>query len=378
MDFVSQGGRTMNLFRFLTVATLLIASALSAQQPSAVKPASAEVDPATLSDPLGKKLLKDAYQASLIIKSSDDLTPVIEGCEKALAGRLVEKDQRYAHVLASWAYNRRGEFYAEQAAESAQQGSERKANEFDTLALAEFEEAIKHDAKAWKPLHNRGVSHALHGKLDEALEDFNRVLALESNYANAWFNRAEVLAEQGRFEEAADDYSHAISKQPNDLLSLKGRASCLVELQRLKEALADFNRIIELEPGNADIRCSRGDIQQSLGKWDAAAAEYEQCIKLFPKHAASYRGAAWLMATCPDAEFRNAELAIRTAEKAMELSGKNSHAALDVLAAAHANAARYDLAVAEEKKAIALAKDPWTELYQRRLDSYLAGRPFRQ
>lgn len=348
------------------------------EQPSALKPASAEFDPATVSDPLGKRHLTDAYQKSVLVKTVDDLAPVIELCERALGERLVEKDKKYANQLVSWAYNRRGEFYAEQAAEQAQLKDTRRANEYDELAQAEFEESIKHDPKSWKPLHNRGVSHALHGRLDEALEDFNRVLALNSDYANAWFNRAEVLAEQGRFAEAADDYEHAIERNPKDLLSLKGRASCNVELQRLEKALADFNRIVELEPGNADIRCSRGDVHQSLGRWDAAAAEYEQCIKLFPKHAASYRGAAWLMATCPNEQFRDAELAIRTAEKAKELSGKKSHAALDVLAAAHASAARYDLAVDEEKAAIELSTEPWKELYEERLKLYLRGRPFRQ
>ncbi len=337
-----------------------------------------QVDPASLSDPLGKKMLTDAYEKSLSIKKPDDLTAVIEGCERALGERLVEQDQLYAHQLASWAYNRRGEFYAEQAAELAVQGSDRKANEFDTLAMSEFEEAVRHDPKSWKALHNRGVSRALHGKLDEALRDFNRVLALDSSYVNAWFNRAEVLAEQRRFAEAADDYTHALTRNGADLLSLKGRAAAYVELARWKEALADFERIVELEPNNADIRCSRGDVRQNLGQWDAAAREYQRVIELFPKHAASYRGAAWLMATCPDENFRNADLAIKTAEKAAELSGPQSHAALDVLAAAHANAGRFDLAVAEIKQAMELAKDPWRSLYEERLQLYLKAKPFRQ
>ena len=89
--------------RSLTVAALILCtSAVFAQQ---VQP-TADFDPATISDPLGKKFLTDAYQKSLLVKKPDDLNAIIEGCERALAERLVEKDQKYAHQLVSWAYNR--------------------------------------------------------------------------------------------------------------------------------------------------------------------------------------------------------------------------------------------------------------------------------
>ena len=48
---------------------------------------------------------------------------------------------------------------------------------------------------------------------------------------------------------------------------------------------------------------------------------YRQAIKLSPKLGRAYRGVAWLMATCPEERFRNAELAVASARQALALDG---------------------------------------------------------
>ena len=63
------------------------------------------------------------------------------------------------------------------------------------------------------------------------------------------------------------------------------------------------------------------------------------------------QSAAWLMATCPEADVRNAELSVQAAEKAVKLleSAKQQPDSryLDTLAASYANAGRFDDAVAK-------------------------------
>ncbi len=58
----------------------------------------------------------------------------------------------------------------------------------------------------------------------------------------------------------------------------------------------------------------------------------------------AYQSAAWFLATCPVDRYRNADLAVQAAEKALELDGETDIKYLDTVAAAYANAGQFDKA----------------------------------
>jgi len=65
--------------------------------------------------------------------------------------------------------------------------------------------------------------------------------------------------------------------------------------------------------------------QQGLGyvkssQWDMAIEAYAMAIELDPKNAVGHNNLAWLLATCPDAKFRDSAQAIELTKKAMELA----------------------------------------------------------
>jgi hypothetical protein len=64
---------------------------------------------------------------------------------------------------------------------------------------------------------------------------------------------------------------------------------------------------------------------------------------------------AWLLATCPDAHLRDGVQAVKYAERACELTHHGVTVLVGTLAAAYAEAGRYDDAVAAAQKACALA-----------------------
>ncbi len=67
-------------------------------------------------------------------------------------------------------------------------------------------------------------------------------------------------------------------------------------------------------------------------------------MKIDDKLGAAYRGAAWIMATCPDERFRNPEAALAAAQKAMEFDGDKDPRYIDTLAAAYAVNGQFDSA----------------------------------
>jgi tetratricopeptide (TPR) repeat protein len=365
------------------VSVALAVSPAAAQQPRPTPARASISDEPSIAQPKGSQprttaqALAEVYERTKTAKTADEFGEIIEPCERILSTDPPEKIRKYAHDLAAWGYNRRGEVYAEQAARLFDQGSEREANELDALALDDFQAAVQHDPVKWKALHNRGVSLALHGRVEEALADFDEVIRLQPGYANAHFNRAEIRANRGDFAAAVEDYSQSLKLKPDDVGALVGRGLASLRLKQTSQAKLDFDRALTLAPKNAAALCGRADVAMAEGEWNQAGADYRQAIKLDPRLGRAYRGVAWLLATCPVEQFRNAELAIDAAERALEIDAAD-WANLDALAAAQASAGKYDEAVATLERALEAAPEEATAALHTRLSLYRAQQPYRQ
>ena len=107
--------------------------------------------------------------------------------------------------------------------------------------------------------------------------------------------------------------------------------------------------------------------------------EYRKGIK--NGSAASQRGLAWLLATCPDEKMRDGAAAVELAEKAAAGSRRFGYREfLDTLAAAYAEAGRFDNAASSAARAEQIASnDGKTDLadhFAQRRELYRQGKPF--
>lgn len=367
------------MLRALLAVTILLGTApaaLAQLAPTPAKPRAAEDAP--IDGATAAKILTQTYEQTKDATAADEFGRAIEVCERALAAEPPERIAKYARQLAAWAYNRRGEVYADQAASLFNQGEQRQATELDALALDDFQAAVRHDATKWKAIHNRGVSLALHGKVDDAVADFGRVLELKPDFVNSWFNRAEIQAQLGKWQAAIDDYGEVLKLKPDDTGAMLGRGNARFKLGQFAEAQADFDLALRTGPRSAAAYVGRADTFAARGNWVQAADDYRQAIELDAKLGRAYRGAAWLMATCPLAEVRQGDVAVQAAKKAIELDGNGDWTYLDVLAAAQANAAYFDEAQATLEKALQIAPDGAVATLQSRLALYRNRQPYRQ
>ena len=327
--------------------------------------------------PSAERLLREAYARTKAAPREADLTEIIRMCRQARRTEPVAEVAAYADQLTAWALNRRGEQYAQQAADLAAQDQLDKADELDAQALADFEAAVELDPQNWKALHNRGVSRALAGQLDEALADFSGVVERKPDYPNAWFNRGEVRADRGEWAQAVADYTRAIELKPADLDAYVRRSQAYLQLGKLREALADCDRSVQLAPGQIQPLLDRGDVHRRLGQWQLAAEDYRRAMALDHRSSQAYQRAAWILATCPVDRYRNGDLAVQAAEKALELDGEQGVEYLDTVAAAYANAGQFDKACETLAQAIEAAPDE-AETYRSRLALYQRQQPFRE
>ena len=94
-----------------------------------------------------------------------------------------------------------------------------------------------------------------------------------------------------------------------------------------------------------------------------------------PDDARTLNNLAWLWATNPEPERRDAAKAEEYARKAVELSGGREAGYLDTLAAACAAGGKFEEAARGQRQAVELAPEAEKAEYQSRLAAYEAGQP---
>ncbi|CAK9068353.1 unnamed protein product [Durusdinium trenchii] len=130
--------------------------------------------------------------------------------------------------------------------------------------------------------NDSGFSKDCPGKYEEAIEDYNRAIAIElkANDAIAFRERGNSKHNLGRYEEAIEDFNRAIELDPNYAMSFCMRGSSVRLLGNHEAAIRDLDKALELEPENALFFRSRGDCKQAIGKHEAAIEDYNLAIEL--------------------------------------------------------------------------------------------------
>jgi tetratricopeptide (TPR) repeat protein len=133
-----------------------------------------------------------------------------------------------------------------------------------------------------------GASLQGQGKLQEAVESFDKVIQLKPDYAAAYNNRGAVLKELGQLEVAVENYHQAIQLQPDYTDAYYNLGIALQELEQLVEALESFNKAIQLKPDYTEAYNNRGNVLKELGQLDQAVKNYDKAIQLNPDYAKAY------------------------------------------------------------------------------------------
>jgi tetratricopeptide (TPR) repeat protein len=123
------------------------------------------------------------------------------------------------------------------------------------------------------------------------------------------------------------------------------------------KAIADFDEMIRSDPGNWLAYYNRGLVWTRKKEFGKAIADCEEAIRENPQHCLPYCNIAWILATCPDSQFRDGEEAVEVATEACEMSEWEDAFCIDTLAAAYAETADFDRAISLQEKANVLYPD---------------------
>jgi len=199
-------------------------------------------------------------------------------------------------------------------------------------------------------------------------------------------DRGIALRKQGNDAEALKAFDKGVTLLPDNPYPRLERARLYIAQGRYDDAIGDYSVVIAALKGNASrkeqyytIRSRRARVYQAKGDYAAAIAEFRAILKEEPTMTGLNNTVAWLLATSPDTAARNGRLAVEYATTACKIAGWKDPMLLDTLAAAYAESGNYPAAIKWQRQAIQLAgNSQHLTLYQKRLQLYQAGEPYRE
>ncbi len=137
-----------------------------------------------------------------------------------------------------------------------------------------------HDAEA---LHLRGLLNGQLGEHRRSAEDYDRIIALDSDDVEARLGRAHAHFELEDYRLALEDYDAAVRLAPGDADSHCSRGSCKAHLGDLAGAMGDFDLAVLLAPDDAEVHYNRGLTHGEMGEPGKAVEDMSRAIELEPE-----------------------------------------------------------------------------------------------
>jgi tetratricopeptide (TPR) repeat protein len=270
--------------------------------------------------------------------------------------------------------------------------------------------------RCWMADYNLAIALKDRGELDEAITHYRHAIVTRADYADAHFNLARLLLEKGEINEALDHYRRAIEIRPTDAdahnnygsalrelgqvdkakheyeIALKLRpsytearlnlASVLIQKGQLSEAIADLEETKRIQPKDPTVYTSLGNALMKAGRGREAAVEFNQALQLEPDAIATMNSLAWLLATAADSTVRDGARAVELAKRADEITMHADPVILHTLAAAYAEAGRFEDALGTARRGMKLAnqngKSVIYDALRDELPLYELGLPYHQ
>jgi len=197
----------------------------------------------------------------------------------------------------------------------------------------------------------------------------------------AYTNRGSAYGRRGLYDLAVADHTKAIQLKPDYMLAYSNRAAIYKRLRLLDLALADIAKVLQREPNHVFSLSNQAEIYLMKKLYLQALAAQEKVVRLAPEDSAANNFLAWFLATCPGPpSCRDGKRAVEIAIKSVRLRWDEYN--LDTLAAAYAEAGRFEDAVKTQQQAIDLlrqkkAGEVRIASYEKRLNLYLQRKPYR-
>jgi tetratricopeptide (TPR) repeat protein len=114
-----------------------------------------------------------------------------------------------------------------------------------------------------------------HGDLDNQIVALSRQIKLTPDDAKLHLKRAELHRQHENWQEALSDYTRALARDTNISGAYLGRANVRMAMGEPVNALREINQFLEIHPAHIDAHLLLARVHTEMGEHAAAAAEYD-------------------------------------------------------------------------------------------------------
>jgi Flp pilus assembly protein TadD len=163
-------------------------------------------------------------------------------------------------------FNRRGSLAARELFQTAQRlFVEGKHQE----SIAVFTEFMDMRGEKEIALLSRGVAYLKTEKIDNSIEDFGKVITLNSQNVRAYFYRGTALMAKEDFENAVKDFDKTIELKPDQGAAFFARGSAYAQIGNEYEAVRNIRKALtfsemNVQGGTEDVGLFRTQIDKAM------------------------------------------------------------------------------------------------------------------
>ena len=114
----------------------------------------------------------------------------------------------------------------------------------------------------------------------EAIDQYNKLLNIDSNYFQAWTNRGYALAGLQRYNEMRESCSTATIINSAAVYAWNCQGEALHNLQREEEAILSFDKAISLDKSDPIFLINKSESLKAIGKHEESLVTIEQAIEV--------------------------------------------------------------------------------------------------
>lgn len=212
-------------------------------------------------------------------------------------------------------------------------------------ALVETERALQLNPASAQAAGQRSAALRALGRVEEARQQATNASAQHGVAGGAWLELAFLAVAQGDYAAAAALARDAAAKLPDDPLATHDAAAWTLEAGNATQAETLCRRALRIRFANHALHFLLGKALVAQGRDDEALNHLRLAVELKPDWPTALNDLAWMMATHPNDSLRNGTEAVALAERACALTKHQQPLLIGTLAAAYAEAGRFEEAV---------------------------------
>ena len=119
---------------------------------------------------------------------------------------------------------------------------------------------------------------------DNAINNFNKSISINSNFPNTYNNKGIALAEKRDYSEAIINYDKAIKLKKDYADAYLNKGISLNKLKRFSEAIKYFKLLIKVKPLDPKIYNNLGNAKIEIGNYSGALICFRKALEIKPMY----------------------------------------------------------------------------------------------